>query len=134
MEKHEFLPDFDEEDIIQFCLSDAEYPSMMKLSRLREAVSPIFEGDVSERVSNRLKKTGLKVTKVHDKARNEYFNAVIDLFADGVQCEMLKLGTRKWQSGKIRIRLAVDFIPDESIEESPLHEIRQEIATQEFAD
>lgn len=130
MKEHEFITDFDEEDIIQFCLSDAEYPSMMKLSRFRNAVSPLFEGDVSDRVSNRLKKTGLKVDRVYDNAQNEYVNTVIDLLADGVQCEMLKLGTKKWQSGKIRIRLAVEFVPNESIEESPLHEIRQEIATQ----
>ncbi|GAX37880.1 KGK domain-containing protein [Nodularia sp. NIES-3585] len=41
---------------------------------------------------------------------------------DGVQCELLREG-RRWQSGRIRLRL--EFVPDE--EESPLDELRSDL-------
>jgi len=55
---------------------------------------------------------------------------------DGIDCEILKIGAKGWQKGKIRIRVSVEFIPDEpEIEqtpetthpESPLDDIRRMI-------
>ncbi len=64
-------------------------------------------------------------------------------FTDGIDCEVLKLGAKSWQKGKVKIKLKVslEFCPDEpDIEEtlgnnqpeinqteSPLDDIRQMI-------
>lgn len=31
----------------------------------------------------------------------------------GVECEVLRLGSRSWQKGKIRLKLSLEFCPDE---------------------
>jgi hypothetical protein len=43
---------------------------------------------------------------------------------------MLKAGTNGWQKGKLKIKVSVEFIPDESetpVYQSPLDEIYREI-------
>ncbi len=47
---------------------------------------------------------------------------------EGIECEILKLGSNSWQKGKVRIKVTVEFCPDElEIQEpdSPLDDIRQ---------
>lgn len=57
-------------------------------------------------------------------------------FGEGVDCELLKLGAKGWQKGKLRVKLTVEFCPEQpEIEESqtnnqsesPLDDIRQMI-------
>jgi len=45
------------------------------------------------------------------------------LYGTGLNCEVLKLGAMRWQTGKIRISL--EFCPDEP--ESALDDIRQQL-------
>lgn len=59
-------------------------------------------------------------------ALQEYFyhatNEAI-LFTEGIDCEVLRLGAKGWQEGKIRIN--VEFCPNQPSEpESPLDDIR----------
>jgi hypothetical protein len=44
-------------------------------------------------------------------------------YSKGLNCEVLKLGTKGWQKGKVRITL--EFCPDEP--ESPLDDLRQQL-------
>jgi hypothetical protein len=44
---------------------------------------------------------------------------------DGVNCEVMKVGEGKWKKGKVRIKLVVEFCPDEpSASQSPLDDLR----------
>lgn len=45
------------------------------------------------------------------------------LFDKGIDCEVLRLGNKRWQNGKVRISL--EFCPDEP--ESPLDDLRQQL-------
>ncbi|MBE9201882.1 MULTISPECIES: KGK domain-containing protein [unclassified Nodularia (in: cyanobacteria)] len=45
------------------------------------------------------------------------------LYSKGLNCEVLKLGAMRWQTGKIR--LCLEFCPDEA--ESPLDDMRQQL-------
>jgi hypothetical protein len=48
-----------------------------------------------------------------------------EAFINGFECQVLQPG-KKWQTGKIRIKINVEFCPDDPIEpESPLDEIRK---------
>lgn len=50
-----------------------------------------------------------------------------DWFTDGVDCQVLKAGSDGWQKGKLKVKVSVEFIPDQpEIPEyqSPLDEIR----------
>lgn len=62
-------------------------------------------------------------------------------FEEGTDCEILRLGAKGWQNGKVRIRVSLEFCPDEpaakempssnepeiSPPESPLDDIRRMI-------
>jgi hypothetical protein len=42
------------------------------------------------------------------------------LFGEGIDCEALRFGAKDWQKGKARIKITVEFCPDEpEVEESP---------------
>ncbi|NET70477.1 MAG: hypothetical protein F6K62_05640 [Sphaerospermopsis sp. SIO1G2] len=52
-----------------------------------------------------------------------------DWINKGVECQVLKPG-KNWQSGKFRIKLSIEFCPDESEikeAESPLDDLRRQI-------
>ncbi len=63
-------------------------------------------------------------------------------FIHGVDCELLKLGAKKWQKGKVKLKITLEFCSDEpEIEEkaainpteiseleSPLDDIRRQIS------
>ena len=47
---------------------------------------------------------------------------------EGVNCERLSPGDPQWKKGKVRVRVVVEFLPDEpESPESPLDEIRREM-------
>ena len=53
-------------------------------------------------------------------------NTSKDLFEGGQECEILKAGSQGWQKGKLKIKVTLEFIPDEpEVESSPLDDIRQ---------
>lgn len=54
---------------------------------------------------------------------NEYYEPRKKWLEEGLECEILKLGSGKWQKGKVRVNITVEFCPDEI--ESPLDGIRQ---------
>ncbi|MGK7920710.1 MAG: KGK domain-containing protein [Trichodesmium sp.] len=39
------------------------------------------------------------------------------IFEKGVDCQVLKYGSKEWQSGKIKVKVTVEFCPDEPQEE-----------------
>ncbi|MCU0515595.1 MAG: hypothetical protein MUC60_01795 [Oscillatoria sp. Prado101] len=42
-----------------------------------------------------------------------------DWFDEGENCEILRVGGKGWQKGKMRIRLTLEFCPDEPAVEDP---------------
>lgn len=43
-------------------------------------------------------------------------------FDQGVDCEILKLGSSEWQKGRLKIRVSIEFCPDEPEESKELSE------------
>jgi hypothetical protein len=49
------------------------------------------------------------------------------LFNEGLDCEALKFGSNGWQKGKIRVKMTVEFCPDEPEEtETPAEQSKAE--------
>jgi hypothetical protein len=47
---------------------------------------------------------------------------------EGLDCEVLTIGSKQWKQGKIQIKVTVEFCPDEpEIPSSPLDDIRKEM-------
>ncbi|MBW4489116.1 MAG: hypothetical protein KME12_15110 [Trichocoleus desertorum ATA4-8-CV12] len=42
-----------------------------------------------------------------------YSEARQKLLSEGLSCEALKFGSKNWQKGKVRVRIAIEFCPDE---------------------
>jgi hypothetical protein len=67
------------------------------------------------------------------------------LFGEGIAGKVLRFGSPAWQKGKIRVKITVEFCPDEpkveetpdnnlleiSPAESPLDDLRRQLFTQE---
>jgi KGK domain len=64
------------------------------------------------------------------KAIDEHFkSSAVELYAGdlilqrGIRCEILRIGSKGWQQGKIRVNVTLEFIPDEpEVEESTVNE------------
>ncbi|MBD2580223.1 KGK domain-containing protein [Oscillatoria sp. FACHB-1406] len=119
------IPGFKDEDIIAF------KDSLVKLGKFINIL------DTATNQFNELLKTSFADNKLNLDIRfNESCTYEHRFMSErGVDVEILKLKDPRWQKGKIRMKLVVEFIPDEpeKVEsESPLDDIRQaQLAKQE---
>lgn len=83
-----------------------------KASRLREALKVIL--------------TTEKVLETPSQGELKIFSK--DWFEEGINCEALELGDKAWRKGKIKIKVSIEFHPDEpQALDSPLDDFRQTI-------
>ncbi|MEG3439087.1 KGK domain-containing protein [Pannus brasiliensis CCIBt3594] len=120
-----------EDDCIEF-----ENDTTIRLGKLKSALK-----DLNTIIQDLLAKNGIIVSEKisttsmirRRRARNiQESNYTLDLIEEGVPCEILKANSSGWQKGKLKIRVSVEFYPDEpeSIEPppSPLDDIRQSMS------
>lgn len=72
----------------------------------------------------------LGASSLQEIEENNYYKKRKKLLDEGLDCEILSLGAKKWRKGKLRIKVVVEFCPDEpeKVEpESPLDDIRKTI-------
>lgn len=72
----------------------------------------------------------LGVNKVEDLDKDANLSKRKKWIEEGLDCEILKLGDSSWKKGKVRVKMTIEFLPDEpeiSEYQSPLDEIRREI-------
>jgi hypothetical protein len=55
---------------------------------------------------------------------SSYATARKKLLNEGLGCEVLKFGSQNWQKGKVRVRITIEFCPDEveKLAEEPLND------------
>ncbi len=96
--------------------------SMLKLGKFIAEVKKAFESKGLDALGDALKHRG-GIPVWGDNERERWLG-------EGVDCEILKIGAKGWQKGKIRIKVTLEFCSDEpeiSQPESPLDDIRQMI-------
>jgi post-segregation antitoxin (ccd killing protein) len=99
MEENSYLPNCGNDDVL------AVNNVMFKVSKFRDAVKSVSKNGVSHALYDHLKSLGINVG---------------GWVEPGVDCEVLKLGAKGWQKGKIKIRVIAEFFPDQlEIEELP---------------
>ncbi|KZL48000.1 KGK domain protein [Nodularia spumigena CENA596] len=99
-----------------------------KIIQIKEAVKQAFCGELGKALYELLNSYGVQLDPGGSVVGNKFYRDTKKLFEEGIYCEILKLGAKNWQKGNIRIKVTLEFIPDESsiIEpESPLDELRQ---------
>jgi len=116
-EKFQILNDKQGDIVISF------YKSILKLSKLKSAIVSVILSNSLQELNNILVSEGGGKVPTRNPT---------DLIDGGVYCEILQPG-KNWQEGKLRIKVTLEFCPDEpEIEEikepeSPLDDLRRMI-------
>ncbi len=123
MENNITLQNCSDNDVISF--EDETY----KLSSLKHKVIAVLTGWVAENFVDDLESRGVKCAAIN-KSESELEFSNGEWFHNGKECEILKLGSTGWTKGKVRLKVIVEFCPDEpevSEPESPLDDLRQKL-------
>ncbi|PSF33603.1 hypothetical protein C7H19_19630 [Aphanothece hegewaldii CCALA 016] len=119
MENNQYLSNFSDDDVVEF-----EENNIRKLGNIKLLLKHFFEKKewAEQRLREHLERNSInikeKFTIQNSNAQEiECYNY---WFAQGVECSILQLGSQKWVKGKIKIKITVDFYPDETIKNSSL--------------
>jgi hypothetical protein len=91
-----------------------------KLIKLLEKIKTIFLSEFSKNLSHLLRQHEINILPSGHISEAETW------FDRGIDCEVLKVGATKWQKGKIRLNVSLEFVPDtaeENIWESEVEDI-----------
>ncbi|TAD85144.1 MAG: KGK family protein [Oscillatoriales cyanobacterium] len=138
MQKHIFLENYGNDDVFSF------QSTIFKVGRLREIMSSSVVPRLESALQELCKTPGLTI---NTSKYNPQFRCSDQQqwFCDGIDCEALKIGAKGWQKGKVKIRVIVEFCPDEpEVEEtsennqleiippeSPLDDLRRQLLNHE---
>lgn len=122
MENNKYLQNCDDNDVLAFSSH-----KVFKLGVFKQAVRSIVSQLPRTIIESLRNKQGVDLP-IH----NEEYR----LIDKGINCEILKIGSNGWQKGKFRIKITLEFCPDEpepqekpqiTQSESPLDDLRQMI-------
>jgi len=107
----------DLEDVVCLTEEDDGYSSLVSAIKRRFEISRLFEfGEFIDGIS--------KVISLSTEA--------MELLTEGIQCRVMTTRQQGWRFGKIRLKIELQFIPDEPLTaqnidhfDSPLDEIRR---------
>ncbi|MGQ4646848.1 KGK domain-containing protein [Lyngbya aestuarii] len=110
---------------------------MCKVGRFKEAFNQLWGNEMGKNITDYLDKQGIKIAQSIPWLSSTW--SYVELFRKGIDCEMLKIGSHGWEKGKVRVRITLEFCPEQSeVEkiplnngtnnpESPLDDLRQRI-------
>lgn len=127
MQEHSFLPEFSDDDVVEF-----EENNMTKVKVLRNAVIQMLNDDLEKHIKNHLVSRNITIPSAIGSKNNEKQDVIHKniFLKQGVRCEVLNLGAKTWKKGRLKLRLSLEFEPDEPEAKkpsSPLDDIRQAI-------
>ncbi len=119
MEDNPYLLEYGDDDVLSLASGD-----MFKIGKFREALkfACTDQNKIPSYLPSFLSEKGIKLSGGASATK-----AILE---DGVDGEVLRIGAKGWQKGKWRIKVSLEFYPDEpdiSEPESPLDDIRQMI-------
>lgn len=93
--------------------------SMFRSGKLKRSIAQSFDGSVGRAIDQKLRQHGLDIpTRMIGSTR--LANEHCQWFDEGISCEILDLGTRRWRKGKVRVRVSVEFLVEEPNEKKLL--------------
>jgi hypothetical protein len=115
IEYNDYFKNLRDDDVISL------FGKLYKLGEVKDSINDFIESREHNRapyyLSEKFKRDEIQVS------HNDSFN----LLTDGVDSEILRIASDGWKKGKLKIKVSVEFIPEEpEIPEyqSPLDEIR----------
>jgi alpha-acetolactate decarboxylase len=115
MLEHSYFSDFDDNDVVAF-----DELTLHKAKKLKQVMEAMQRDQIESNINDYLRSQNICSRKYGSWT------------GIGSECEVLKLGAKEWQKGRIKVRISVEFYPDEpeTINEppSPLDDIRQSMS------
>ncbi|MCC3414096.1 MULTISPECIES: KGK domain-containing protein [unclassified Microcoleus] len=113
MQKHIFLENYGNDDVCSFG------STMFKVGTLTHVMQSATNCHLENALTELFTTQGLAInTRKYNSQLNCYEEQ--KWFGDGIDCEILKIGAKGWQKGKVKIRVIVEFCTDEpEVEETP---------------
>ena len=135
MQENYYLQDCNDDDVLAFG------EDTFKVGKFKKGINGAFGNHLGSQLNGQLSSCqGIKIdgSILAAKGVNEPYAR---WFGDGIDCEILKLGSKGWKKGKVRINVSVEFYVEEqedsetlgsdtleiSPPESPLDDLRQMI-------
>ena len=108
---NEYLQECDPKDVLSF--------NHQKWIGIKQLLDNIFGSFVNSGINS-------IITYLANNSDLKNTSNINTWFYQGQECEILKAGSPGWQKGNIKIKVTLEFIPDEpEVEKSPLDDIRQ---------
>jgi hypothetical protein len=114
LEYNDYVKNLRDDDILE------QNDKVFKFDQVKKTLQTAFDSVIPSALINH--NTSQKVD-IYARSQNHWFS-------EGVDCRILKAGSNGWQKGKLKLKVTIEFIPDEpEIPEyqSPLDEIRREM-------
>lgn len=131
MQDNYYLQDCGDDDVLSF--RDVTF----KVSKFKTAVNQSFNSRMGSQLSNELNSQEVRIN--HAVSPNGNYDEYAKWFKDGIDCEILNLGSKSWKKGKVKIKISLEFYAEEQEAgetgssnqpeipqpESPLEDLRQ---------
>ncbi|MCL1465425.1 KGK domain-containing protein [Argonema galeatum] len=132
MQDNYYLQDCGDDDVLSF--GDETF----KVHRFKTAINKSFDSSMGEKLTEHLKKyQGIPIERA--VCPNNNYDEYAKWFKDGIDCEILNLGSKSWKKGKVKIKISLEFYAEEQETEkrdssnqpeipqpeSPLDDLRQ---------
>ncbi|HEY9804511.1 MAG TPA: KGK domain-containing protein [Leptolyngbyaceae cyanobacterium] len=100
---------------------------VFKIVQVKEAIKKAFSEQLAQELYNALNSYGISIDPGGYLVGNKFYRCADNWFDEGIDCEVLQPATKGWQKGKLKLKVTLEFIPDEPIveEESPLDDLRR---------
>lgn len=107
MEYKSYLQNCGNDDVISFS------SELCKFGKFKQALESAT-GKVADVIIESLESQGIKGASIYEiPTRGSAYNVNGKWLREGKDCEFLRIGGNGWQKGKVRIRLNLEFCPDE---------------------
>ncbi|WYL97602.2 MAG: KGK domain-containing protein [Gloeotrichia echinulata IR180] len=124
------LLDYNDNDVVLF--KDKAF----KIGKVQKAIKDVFLGKFSDEISDSLSSHGVEIYPEGKLVGKSFYKNNTSWFNPGIECEILKIGSEGWRRGKFRLKVTLEFCPDEpeilqtpeiAAPESPLEDLRRQI-------
>jgi hypothetical protein len=103
------LKKLDDRDVLSFKTSN------LKAIELRYALDQAFLGNIPDVLMELLQQQDIAIEVGYYDKNGEWVQQNNQVwFQDGVECKVRKSGTAHWHTGKIKLRVSLEFCPDEA--------------------
>ncbi len=107
-----------EDDALEFS------SGLYRIKKIKRIISYVFRKHLGQKMYELLKSEKIDITPLNKSQKSDPIN----WFNDGIDCEILRVGGKSWEKGRLMLNISLEFIPDEVENlESPLDDVRQEI-------